>query len=97
MAILTLGDFMGMIKPHYNEQAQIFLALTELNDDEVQLDDIEDVYEFKNGAVIAQVLKGQDPMFKVVEKDLGTFNQYTLGAYTKYNLTNIDLDVFPHE
>lgn len=98
MAILTLSDFMDMIKPQYNNQAQLFLALTEINGDEqVQLDEITDVYVFRNGIVAAVVPVGCEPEYKIAEVNTKTFNDYTLNPYTMIDMNTIELDVFPHE
>lgn len=100
MAILTLTDFLGMIKPIYNEHAQVNLALKELRKDgeEVQLETIEDVYVFSNGAVVAIVEPSMEPSYKVLDKETGGYNDYVwFSKNTQYDLQGIELDVFPHE
>lgn len=100
MVILTLTDFLGMIKPIYNEHAQVNLALKELRKDseEVQLESIEDVYIFSNGAVVAIVEPSCDPEFKILDKETASYDEYVwFGKNTQYDLNGIELDVFPHE
>lgn len=97
MAILTLADTLALIKPHYENQAQLYLQLTELNKEEVQEDTVLDVYVFKNGCIAVTMEAGTDAEYLVVDVHSLKFDQYMEQASMVINLCNVALDVFRHD
>lgn len=95
--ILRLVEAMDLIRPTYNEYAQMITAYKELGVETPQIDEINEVHLFKNGLILATVKCNEDPSFQVLENGTEGYERVMLERYTQIDLSSLALDVFPHD